>query len=191
MKTIRPSLCSPSSLLLLAFGIATHASGQFNSVTLPASLQATESEMVVYQNNLVVVLQNAAHNDFTLHKYNGSAFTAIPLPAGYKLYQDSQFEDLNNQLYFMPDRTTSTGTAELLRYDGTTVTPLDIPDALVPRETMSFAGHTPFTYNDVLYIEATMLDSIREDAIPITYWIKYDGTTFSRMLVEPRYSRYT
>jgi len=186
--SLRPRLIPWSFLPVVALCITTRVSGQFAAVTLPTGLQPTESEMVVYQNNLCLVLQNADHNTFSLHKTNGGSFMNIPLPTGYKLYQDTQFEELKNNLYFMPDRSTSTGTAELLRYDGTTVTPIDIPDALVPRETMSFAGHTPFTYNDVLYIEATLLDSLREDALPVTYWIKYDGTTFSRMMVTPRYT---
>ena len=71
---------SPTSwrMLLLALFVTMHAAGQFSPVALPAGLQPTESEMVVYQNNLYLVLQNAAHNNFSLHKYNGSAFTAVP-----------------------------------------------------------------------------------------------------------------
>ncbi|AYB33724.1 T9SS type A sorting domain-containing protein [Chryseolinea soli] len=187
MKKNRPALCSPWSLLLFALCIAGRVSGQFSPVTLPAGLQPTESEMVVYQNNLMLVLQNAEHNSFSLHKYNG-AVAAVPLPKGYNLYQDTQFEQLKDMLYFMPDRTTSTGRAELLRYDGATVTPIDIPDELIPRETIRLIGHTPFSYHDVLYIEAISLDSAIDDANPITHWIKYDGTSFSRMSLSFLYS---
>ncbi|HEY5748595.1 MAG TPA: T9SS type A sorting domain-containing protein [Chryseolinea sp.] len=187
MKKNRPSLCAPWSVLLFALCIAGRVSGQFSPVTLPAGLQPTESEMVVYQNNLMLVLQNAAHNRFSLHKYNGTV-GAIPLPAGYKLYPDTQFEELKNMLYFMPDRTASTGTADLMRYDGTTVTPIDIPEEILPRETIRLIGHTPFAYRDVLYIEAISLDSTIGDANPITHWIKYDGTSFSRMSLSFLYS---
>ena len=180
MKKNRPALCAPWSLLLFTLCIAGRVSGQFSPVTLPAGLQPTESEMVVYQNNLMLVLQNAEHNSFSLHKYNGTV-AAIPLPAGYKLYPNTQFEELRNMLYFMPDRTASTGTAELMRYDGTTVTPIDIPDEVLPRETVRLIGHTPFSYNDVLYIEAISLDSTIGDATSITHWIKYDGANFSRV----------
>ncbi len=181
MKINRPSLCSPWSLLLFALCIAGRVSGQFSPVTLPAGLQPTVSEMVVYQNNLMLVLQNAEHNSFTLHKYNGAVTAAVPLPKGYNLYKDTQFEQLRDMLYFMPDRTASTGRAELLRYDGATVTPIDIPDEVLPPATVRLIGHTPFSYRDVLYIEAISLDSTRGDASSITHWIKYDGTSFSRM----------
>jgi len=180
MKKNRPSFCARWSLLLFALCIASRVSGQFSPVTLPAGLQPTESEMVVYHDNLMLVLQNAEHNSFSLHKYNG-AVAPIPLPKGYKLYPDTQFEELRDMLYFMPDRVASTGKAELMRYDGTTVTPIDIPDELIPRETIRLIGHTPFSYRDVLYIEAISLDSTIGDANPITHWIKYDGTSFSRM----------
>src|SRR5690349_20205 len=67
---------SPTSwrMLLLALFVTLRAAGQFSPVALPTGLQPTESEMVVYQNNLYLVLQNATHDSFSLHKYNGSVF---------------------------------------------------------------------------------------------------------------------
>src|SRR5882672_8246304 len=165
---------SPTSwrMLLLALFVTLRAAGQFSPVALPTGLQPTESEMVVYQNNLYLVLQNAAHDAFSLYKYNGGAFTAVPLPASYKLYADTQFEELNGQLYFMPDHTAGdlANAAERMRYDGTTMTAIDIPDVIIPRDTMQLSGQHPFTFGNTLYIEAVHLDSITFDLFTSTLW---------------------
>ena len=183
---------SPTSwrILLFALFVTLRAAGQFSPVALPTGLQPTESEMVVYQNNLYLVLQNATHDSFSLHKYNGSVFTAVPLPASYKLYPDTQFEEVNGQLYFMPDHTAGdlVNTAELMRYDGTILTAIDIPDAIIPSDILQLSGHHPFAFGNTLYIEAVHLDSITFDLFTQTVWIKYDGTTFSRMQVPYRFT---
>ncbi|MBL0739852.1 T9SS type A sorting domain-containing protein [Chryseolinea lacunae] len=173
------------SFLLLAFCLAMHADAQFSRVALPAGLQPTSSEMVIYQSKMYMVLQNAAHNSYSLHKYDGATFTTIPLPAGYRLYEDTHFEEMKGNLYFMPDHDASLPTpAELMRYDGTTLTPIDVPDALVPRDEMQYYFHRPFAFDGNLYMEVLYLDSIALDPFTITYWIKYDGVVFSRMLVD-------
>ena len=170
-------------ILLLALGVSMHAAGQFSRVTLPSGLQPTESEMVVYQNNMYLVLQDWSHTRFSLHKFNGGGTTPIPVPSPYRLYPDTQFEEMNGALYFMPDHDpAATAAAELMRYDGTTLTAIDIPDALISPD-MDLYGHRPFVFENALYIEALKVvsDPSMVDFYTITYWIKYDGTSFSRM----------
>ncbi|AYB35138.1 T9SS type A sorting domain-containing protein [Chryseolinea soli] len=173
-------------ILLLALCVSTHAAGQFSYVTLPSGLQPTESEMVVFQDNMYLVLQDWMHTSFSLHKFNGGGATPIPVPSPYRLYPDTQFEEMNGALYFMPDHDPADPTAaELMRYDGTTLTPIDIPDALIPADSMVLYGHRPFVFENALYIEAvrTTANPPLWDYYTITYWIKYDGTSFSRINV--------
>jgi hypothetical protein len=171
-------------VLLLALCVSTHAAGQFSRVSLPAGLQPTESEMVVYQDNLYLVLQDWTHTNFSLHKFNGGGTTPIPVPSPYRLYRDTQFEEMNGAFYFMPDHDPAHPTAaELMRYDGTTLTAIDIPDALILPD-MEFYGHRPFVFENALYIEAVRTFSTPlGESYTTTYWIKYDGTSFSRMEV--------
>lgn len=186
MKKNRPSHWF---LFVLALCVTTRSAAQFSSVSLPSGLQPTESEMVVYQHSLYLVLQNAAHTSYSLYRYNGSTFTAIALPANYRLFADTHFEVLNGSLYFMPDHVPGdTTAAELMRYDGATVTPIDIPNNLIPKDSMRLSGHRPFVFENKLYVEVVRLDSIRLDPFTVTYWVKYDGSSFSRMKVPVRFT---
>ncbi len=152
MKNPRLKFLSVLLLLILCFCI--RATAQVTPVTLPAGLQpASASEMAIYNNELYIVLQNAAHNTFYLYRYNAVSFMNVPLPANYKLYADTEFEVLNGKLYFMPYHAATDTTAEILAYNGTSFNIIHIPESVMPRDSLHLWEHRPFSYNGKLYIE--------------------------------------
>ena len=180
MKKTRPKFWPA---LLLMFGFGTQAIAQLDVVTLPTGMQpAPASEMVVFSNDLYMVLQNNAHDTFYLYRYDGVTFINIPLPTGYKLYRDTEFEELNGKLYFMPYHADTDTTAEILAFNGASFNIIHIPESIMPRDSLHLWGHRPFSYNGKLHIEATYDEyhPLDVEYRYLPFWIMYDGATFRR-----------
>ena len=178
-----PRLKKHLSSLLLVLCLSIRATAQITAVTLPAGLQpASASEMAIYNNELYIVLQNAAHNTFYLYRYNGVSFTNVPLPANYKLYADTEFEQLNGKLYFMPYHTATDTTAEILSYNGTSFNIIHIPESVMPPDSLHLWEHRPFSYNGKLYIEVAYdaYNPVEPEYRYSAYWVMYDGSAFTR-----------
>jgi len=174
----------PALLLMLCVG--TQAAAQLDVVTLPAGLQpAPASEMIVFSNDLYMVLQNDAHDTFYLYRYNGVTFVHVPLPTGYKLYRDTEFEELNSKIYFMPDHADTDATAEILEFNGASFNIIHIPESVMPRDSLHLWGHRPFVYNGKLHIEAAYDEyhPLESEYRYSPFWVMYDGATFTKRRV--------
>lgn len=163
--------------VVLTLAVLSHAAyGQITSTAMPALMD--DAEMIVFRDELYMVLYRPGTMP-VLGKFDGTSFTPIPSPAGYRPRNMMPMEIFKGNLYMImvdeeEDPTIPPDWYTLFRYDGSTFTEVSIPYA---DRTLTSGYGDLCVYNNLLYIGTG-----NTHYGPVNGWVTFDGaTTFTRV----------